>query len=81
MSIYCPMCASRCVRRSKRQGLAEHTVLTALLVMPFRCVECGWRFFRLSFRRNRKLPTAFGEQRTDSGKRSEVLVAKPAGST
>lgn len=52
MSIHCPMCGSRCIRRSKRRKTVERTVLTMLLVRPFRCVECGWRFFRWSLRKN-----------------------------
>jgi hypothetical protein len=37
------------VRRSRRKGIVEKTLLTAAFVRPFRCVECGWRFFRPAF--------------------------------
>ena len=30
----------------------ERTILSALCVRPFRCVECGSRFFRWSVRKN-----------------------------
>jgi hypothetical protein len=30
----------------------ERTILSALCVRPFRCVECGRRFFRWSVRKN-----------------------------
>ncbi len=30
----------------------ERTILSALCVRPFRCVECGCRFFRWSVRKN-----------------------------
>jgi hypothetical protein len=46
----CPACQSPCVRRSRRNGMLERTVLTASFVRPFRCVECGWRFYCVSFR-------------------------------
>lgn len=49
-SARCPECRSHCVRRSKRKGVLERTVLTASFVRPFRCVECGRRFYRLSLR-------------------------------
>ena len=42
----CPACRSGCVRRSRRKGIVEKTLLTVAFVRPFRCVECGWRFFR-----------------------------------
>src|ERR1700753_964273 len=45
----CPACRSECVRRSRRRGLVEKTLLTAAFGRPCRCVECGWRFFRPSF--------------------------------
>lgn len=45
----CPACRSGCVRRSRRKGMLERTLLTAAFVRPFRCVECGWRFYRPFF--------------------------------
>ncbi len=30
----------------------ERTILSALCVRPFRCAECGVRFYRLSLRKN-----------------------------
>jgi hypothetical protein len=29
--------------------MLERTLLTAAFVRPFRCVECGWRFYRPFF--------------------------------
>jgi len=46
----CPACRSGCVRRSRRKGIVEKTLLTMAFVRPFRCVECGWRFLRPSIR-------------------------------
>jgi hypothetical protein len=46
----CPACRSGCVRRSRRKGMLERTLLTVAFVRPFRCVECGWRFLRPSLR-------------------------------
>ena len=46
----CPACRSGCVRRSRRKGIVEKTLLTVAFVRPFRCVECGWRFLRPSLR-------------------------------
>jgi|HubBroStandDraft_1064217.scaffolds.fasta_scaffold837213_2 transposase-like protein len=48
----CPICQSGSVRRSKRRTIAERTIMAALLVRPFRCVDCGRRFFRLSLHKN-----------------------------
>jgi hypothetical protein len=46
--MHCPMCWSRLIRRSKRRGLLEVTLMQILFVRPYRCVECEWRFFRWS---------------------------------
>ena len=81
MSIYCPKCSSLCVRRSRRRRIVERTVLTALLVRPFRCVECGWRFFRWSPRKNVVIRPMDGSTATvarGSGKGREVLRGEHA---
>jgi hypothetical protein len=46
--MHCPMCRSRLIRRSKRRGLVEGAILPMVFVRPYRCRECGWRFFRCS---------------------------------
>ena len=61
----CPACRSGCVRRSRRKGIVEKTLLTAAFVKPFRCVECGWRFLRPSIRRSFETEQAvFGSRMT-----------------
>ena len=61
----CPACRSGCVRRSRRRGIVEKTLLTVAFVRPFRCVECGWRFYRPTFRRSFETEQAvFGSRMT-----------------
>jgi hypothetical protein len=61
----CPACRSGCVRRSRRRGIVEKTLLTVAFVRPFRCVECGWRFLRPTFRRSFETEQAvFGSRMT-----------------
>jgi hypothetical protein len=47
----CPNCASASVRRSRRNGVIEKTLLKALALHPYRCEECDERYFRLGMRR------------------------------
>jgi uncharacterized protein with PIN domain len=42
----CPQCRSERTRRSKRKGFVERGLLTLLSLRPFRCADCGHRFFR-----------------------------------
>ncbi len=42
----CPQCQSERTRRSKRRGFVERGALTLLPLKPFRCRNCGYRFFR-----------------------------------
>ena len=42
----CPKCSSRDVRRSKRKGFLERTVLDLAALRPYRCRKCDHRFFR-----------------------------------
>ena len=44
VSLACPICQSRNLRRSPRRGLGEH--ILGLLVLPYRCKGCSLRFFR-----------------------------------
>jgi predicted RNA-binding Zn-ribbon protein involved in translation (DUF1610 family) len=54
----CPNCGSIHVRRSSRRGLREGLFLRILFRAPYRCLECGTRFFGTSldpvFRSRRK---------------------------
>jgi hypothetical protein len=43
---HCPQCYSEEVRRSKRRGLTERYLLSAIALKPFRCENCRNRFFR-----------------------------------
>jgi hypothetical protein len=45
----CPKCGSRETQRSRRQGTFESVLMTLLLLRPFRCRNCDWRFFGLYF--------------------------------
>ena len=47
----CPSCGCVEVRRSARKNSFEAVVLPFLLTRPFRCENCGNRFYGLAFRR------------------------------
>lgn len=41
----CPGCLSWMVARSSLQGLLERLILKLLTRRPYRCLECGVRFY------------------------------------
>ena len=43
----CPACRSWQIRRSRRRNLVEKGM--ALFVRPYRCMDCGFRFFQYRF--------------------------------
>ena len=54
----CPVCQSTNVRPSHRQGWLEHSLLTWVGVLPFRCGSCQTRYRRFAYseaRRRREL--------------------------
>jgi predicted Zn-ribbon and HTH transcriptional regulator len=53
MSIWCPECQSDQIHRSKTRGIVE-SILAYLLIRPYRCEECDYRFFRWSIRHDPK---------------------------
>ena len=46
---FCPRCQSRATLRTKRRGIFELTLLGLLPVRPFRCRDCGCRFYSFLF--------------------------------
>ncbi len=54
----CPNCGSLRVRRSLRRGLWEGLILRMMLRAPYRCFDCGTRYFGSSlipaFRQRRR---------------------------
>jgi hypothetical protein len=42
----CPHCGSARINRSHRVGAFERVVLSPLLIRPYRCGECRFRFLR-----------------------------------
>ncbi len=50
MDRHCPSCGSVEVRRSARRNSFEAALLPFLLTRPFRCKNCGHRFYGLAFR-------------------------------
>jgi predicted Zn-ribbon and HTH transcriptional regulator len=44
----CPLCQSKRIHRSRRKGIVEQLILAMILVRPFRCEKCDYRFFRRS---------------------------------
>jgi ribosomal protein L37AE/L43A len=49
MPALCPRCERKAVRRSKRRGVIESTLLSLIRVRPFRCMDCDRRFYGLAF--------------------------------
>jgi hypothetical protein len=45
---FCPRCHSKVIRRSKRRGLFELSLLSVIPVRPFRCDDCDCRFYALA---------------------------------
>ena len=45
----CPNCQSKEIRRSRRRGMLEQAVFPLLLLRPFRCKKCSYRFIGLFF--------------------------------
>jgi hypothetical protein len=43
---HCPNCYSEQIRRSKRRGVIEQTLLTVVALKPYRCLDCYGRFYR-----------------------------------
>ena len=52
----CPSCGCVEVRRSARKNSFEAALLPFLLTRPFRCENCGNRFYGLAFRRRAPAP-------------------------
>jgi hypothetical protein len=52
----CPSCGCVEVRRSARKNFFEAALLLFLLTRPFRCENCGNRFYDLAFRRRIPAP-------------------------
>jgi C4-type Zn-finger protein len=48
----CPLCHSKRVHHSKRRGIIEQVFLAMILVRPYRCEKCDYRFFRGSLSEN-----------------------------
>jgi len=44
--VTCPACKGTDARSSHRRGVLERRLLTWLRVFPFRCVQCGTRFYQ-----------------------------------
>jgi hypothetical protein len=49
-SLHCPNCRGHRIRRSRRSGVFEKTLLKALGVHPYRCKECDERYFGVRLR-------------------------------
>jgi len=45
----CPACKSNNVRRSMRRGVLEILVLRLLLLRPYRCDACNYRYYSWVF--------------------------------
>jgi hypothetical protein len=45
----CRQCHGKRVHQSRRTGVIERRILSLILVRPFRCEECDFRFYRWSF--------------------------------
>ena len=58
----CPECSSGRIHPSKRRGVVERKVLPIILVRPFRCEDCDYRFFRWVPGANPNSPKAFASR-------------------
>jgi len=47
---HCPSCSSSKVRRSRRHGVIERSLLKVLAVHAYRCEDCDERYFRFGHR-------------------------------
>jgi predicted Zn-ribbon and HTH transcriptional regulator len=74
VSIWCPGCQSDQIRRSKTRGIVE-SILAFLLIRPYRCEECDYRFFRWSIRHK---PKATQPARTTNARDYELLTPREA---
>lgn len=45
VSVACPQCQSKAIRRSMRRGMLETAILWLIPVRPFRCKDCDHRFY------------------------------------
>jgi len=43
--VLCPHCRNKAIRRSKRRGMLESSLLSLIYVRPFRCKDCDYRFY------------------------------------
>ncbi len=68
----CPSCGRVEVRRSARKNFFEAALLPTLLTRPFRCENCGIRFYGLSFRR--RVPAHYAISTSDLPQDLPVLV-------
>lgn len=50
--ISCPLCHSKRIHQSKRKGILEQVILAMILVRPYRCEKCDYRFLRRSINTN-----------------------------
>jgi hypothetical protein len=57
--------------------MVERTILSAILVRPFRCAECGARFFRWSLRKNVSVaPSETLNPQADTAEHQDLLGAE-----
>jgi len=73
-SIWCPACQSDHVRRARTGGIAE-PFLAKLLIRPYRCKECDFRFFHWSIRHK---PKADRPARRSNARDCNVLTTREA---
>jgi hypothetical protein len=52
MSTHCTECQSHRIRRSRRRGILESSLLAMIFIRPYRCLACDHRFFRWSLNAN-----------------------------
>src|SRR3981189_530916 len=67
----CPSCGRVEVRRSARKNFFEAALLPILLTRPFRCENCGDRFYSLTFR---KRAAVLDEARAGSDRPPDLRV-------
>jgi C4-type Zn-finger protein len=48
-SLLCPSCSSVAIRKSRRKGLLERILYSAVFITPYRCKTCDYRYYRFRF--------------------------------
>ncbi len=76
----CPHCGGE-ARRSHKHGFLQRAILKPLGIRPFRCRDCGTRFYRFSldwkdshYKDQNGRAAAFGQPKDSNGRFKELIA-------